>query len=106
MGAEIKDIINLGLLPFVLYMAWLFWAALQRSNEKYLALLEKIVSVVENNTQALRDAEARSLDVCETLRRHEAHVDEIEDKIDVMASTVHDMDIRTIRMDNSNAKCD
>ena len=99
MGADIKDIINLGLLPFVLYMAWLFWIALQRSNDKYAGLLEKLVSVVENNTRAFRDAEARSQEMCDSLRKHQGHVDEIEDKIDVMAATLHDVNIKATRIE-------
>jgi hypothetical protein len=104
MGTEIRDVINLGLLPFVLYMAWLFWLALQKSNDKYASLLEKLVQVIENNTRAFRDAEAQSLDVCDALRQHEAHVDKIEDKIDVVAATLHNVDIRTIRMDKGHVE--
>lgn len=96
---NIVEVINLGLMPFVLYMAWLFWAALQKSNERYLTLLEKIVSVVENNTRAFRDAEARAGTMCEALQQHEAHVDEIEDKLDVIATTLHNVDIKTTRIE-------
>jgi len=98
-GAEIKDILNLGLLPFVLYMAWLFWIALQKSNDRYAMLLERLIAVVENNTRAFRDAEARSQEMCDSLRKHEGHVDEIEDKIDVMAATLHDVNIKTTRIE-------
>lgn len=96
---EAKDIINLGLLPFVLYMAWLFWLALQKNNDRQSAMLERLISVVENNTRAFRDAEARSEQMCETLQRHETHVDEIEDKINVMAATLHDVNIKTTRIE-------
>ncbi len=98
-GAEIKDILNLGLLPFVLYMAWLFWIAHQKSNDRYAMLLERLIAVVENNTRAFRDAEARSQEMCDSLRKHEGHVDEIEDKINTMAATLHDVNIKTTRIE-------
>ena len=98
-GAEIKDILNLGLLPFVLYMAWLFWIALQKSNDRYAMLLERLIAVVENNTRAFRDAEARSQEMCDSLRKHEGHVDKIEDKIDVMAATLHDVNIKATQIE-------
>ena len=99
MGADIKDIINLGLLPFVLYMAWLFWSALQKSNDRYAMLLERLIAVVENNTRAFRDAEARSQEMCDSLRKHEGHVDEIEDKINTMAASLHDVNIKATRIE-------
>jgi hypothetical protein len=99
MGPEIRDIINLGLLPFVLYMSWLFWLALQKSNDRYAVLLERLIAVIENNTQAFRDAESRSVDVCTVLTRHEAHVDELEDKLDVMAATLHGVGIKATRIE-------
>jgi len=54
---------------------------------------------VENNTRAFRDAEARSQEMCDSLRKHEGHVDEIEDKINVMAATLHDVNIKTTRIE-------
>lgn len=96
---SIIEVINLGLMPFVLYMAYLFWIALQKSNDRYAMLLERLIVVVENNTRAFRDAEARSQEMCDSLRKHEGHVDEIEDKIDVMAATLHDVNIKTTRIE-------
>lgn len=98
-GGDIKDILNLGLLPFVLYMAWLFWVALQRLNDRYTVLLERLITVVENNTRAFSDSEARSLEMCDSLRKHEGHVNEIEDKIDVVAATLHDVNIKATRIE-------
>jgi len=104
MQPDIKDIVNLGLLPFVLYMAWLFWLALQKNNDRQSAMLERLISVVENNTRAFRDAEARSEQMCESLQRHETHVDEIEDKIDVIVTTLRSVNERTIRMEQVSGK--
>lgn len=102
MQPDIKDLLNLGLLPFVLYMAWLFWLALQKTNDKQSTMLERLISVVENNTRAFRDAEARSEQMSQLLRQHETHVGQVEDKIDVIATTLHDVNVRTIRMEKTN----
>jgi hypothetical protein len=37
--------------------------------------------------------------MCDSLRKHEGHVDEIEDKINTMAATLHDVNIKATRIE-------
>lgn len=93
---EITQIINLGVLPFTLYMAWLFWSALQKSNDRYGEMIERLMMVIENNSRAIRDAEQRSADLDEKLERHDQRAERMERMFDsfVMAR----------REDDKNAK--
>ncbi len=96
---SIIEVINLGLMPFVLYMAYLFWTALQKANEKHDLVIERLMEILQANTRALSDNAARSVDVADKVCAHDEKVSAIDDKIDVIGSTTNKIDVRTIRIE-------
>lgn len=87
---DITQIINLGVLPFTLYMAWLFWSALQKSNDRYGEMIERLMMVIENNSRALRDAERRSADLDERLEQHDQRAERMERMFDSFVASRHE----------------
>lgn len=96
---DILGVINLGLMPFMLYMAWVFWVALQRANEKHNDLMERLMEVIQYNTKAITENELRSQLVCSKVVEHDDRVASIDDKIDMIGSTTQKIDVRTVRIE-------
>jgi hypothetical protein len=96
---KITDVINLGLMPFVLYMAYLFWTALQKANEKHDIVIERLMEILQVNTKALDDNVARSIDVSDKVCAHDEKVSAIDDKIDMIGSTTNKIDVRTVHIE-------
>lgn len=96
---NIIEIINLGLMPFVLYMAWMFWTALQKANEKHDLVIERLIEILQANTKALADNVAQSVVLGAQLSEHDKQVAEIDDKIDVLNVTTQGVHIRTLRIE-------
>jgi hypothetical protein len=96
---SIVEIINLGLMPFVLYMAWMFWLALQRANEKHDIVIERLMEILQANTKALADTRAQSAVLEAQLAEHDKRAFEIDDKLDLLNTTTQNVNVRTMRIE-------
>jgi hypothetical protein len=96
---SIVEVINLGLMPFVLYMAWMFWTALQRANEKHDIVIERLMEILQANTKALADSVAQGAALGAQLSEHDKRAFEIDDKIDLLNATTQGVHVRTMRIE-------
>jgi len=96
---DILQVINLGLMPFVLYMAWMFWIALQRANEKHDIVIERLMEILQSNTKALADSVAQGTVLSSQLAEHDRRACEFDDKIDLLNATTQNVNVRTMRIE-------
>lgn len=96
---NVVEVINLGLMPFVLYMAWMFWTALQKANEKHDLVIERLMEILQANTRALADNVAQGMVLGAQLSEHDKQAAEIDDKIDVLSVTAQNVHVRAMRIE-------
>lgn len=96
---DLTQFLNIGMIPFMLFMAWSFWNALQRAGDKYDALVERVIVAVENNTRAFLEGRQESRAICDNLSAHDDRVDDVRDKIDLIDVTTQSTEKRTMRIE-------